>query len=113
MREAIEEKNQKRIKFFSGEIAEETGLKADDIIAAMTSSKQEKREFRVPKDHELRAAEWQVMTDSAVESKVSSTFKLGPHPLIRKRRSASINLSAKSYSLINLGKFAHFVVLSG
>jgi len=75
LRSAIELGNKRRINIFSEEIAAEFDIKIDDVLKAMTSNFQESRKFKIPKDEDLRVAEWDILITPNIEEKTSNTFK--------------------------------------
>ncbi len=72
---AVERKKEKAIRAYAEDIADEFDLDAGDVIKAVTGKEKEQRIFKIPKDEDLRIAEWDVLSSEDIESKQSSTFR--------------------------------------
>lgn len=68
-------KFEKRLKSFAEDIATEFGLTIDEVIEAISARAPEKRVFKIPRDSDLRVAEWDILSSSEVQSKQTDTFK--------------------------------------
>ncbi|UXI04710.1 DUF1998 domain-containing protein [Photobacterium sp. TY1-4] len=72
---AVERGREKRIRSVAKDIAEELGLTETEVIAAVTKQEKEQRTFKIPKDGDLRLAEWDILTSDDIEQKQTGTFK--------------------------------------
>jgi len=75
LRSAIDRGKKRLIDMLAEDIADEYNLTKDDVLKAMTSNVQESRKFRIPKDEDLRVAEWDILVTPNIEEKTSNTFK--------------------------------------
>ncbi|MDE1251550.1 DUF1998 domain-containing protein [Vibrio aestuarianus] len=72
---ALDEGKERRINFFADEIAEELNVSIEDVLSAVNSKEREQRTFRIPKDEDLRIAEWEILSSLDIESKETLNFK--------------------------------------
>lgn len=66
------------VKAYAAEIADEfedDGFSPAEIIKAAKSEEREQRTFKIPKDEDLRVAEWEILSSEHVEEKQTNTFK--------------------------------------
>jgi hypothetical protein len=72
---AISAGKDKRAACIADEIAEEFGFKSDDVLAAVENNEEASREFKIPKDEDLRLAEWDVLASADIADNSSDTFQ--------------------------------------
>jgi hypothetical protein len=74
---AIQDGKEKKIYRRAEDLADEIDelYSADEIIAAVNSNQEETREFKIPKDEDLRLAEWDVLSAPNPEQYLSETYK--------------------------------------
>jgi len=72
---AKERGKEKTVNLCAQYLAEEFDLSKDAILNAIENGDEPSREFRIPKDEDLRLAEWEVLSASNIEDKQSSNFK--------------------------------------
>lgn len=75
LQKAIKNNKEKLINAYSEAIADEFGVTQADVIRAATSLEKEQRTFKIPKDSDLRIAEWEVLSSEDIEAKQTNTFK--------------------------------------
>lgn len=59
---AIESKKEKAINLYAVDLYEKVGFSSEEIITAVRSGSEAKREFKIPDDEELKLAEWEVLS---------------------------------------------------
>ncbi|MEB6666329.1 DUF1998 domain-containing protein [Acinetobacter vivianii] len=57
------------------EISEEFNIAKEEILKACKSKEKEQRIFKIPRDSDLRVAEWEVLSSEDIEGKQTTTFK--------------------------------------
>lgn len=72
---ALADKKERRVEFFADEIAEELGISIEDVLGAVNTKEREQRTFKIPKDEDLRVAEWEILSSPDIESKETPNFK--------------------------------------
>ncbi|WP_076543057.1 DUF1998 domain-containing protein [Shewanella sp. UCD-KL21] len=72
---ALERGKSKRAAQCADDLADDFGFSADDILEAVSSGGEPKREFRIPDDKDLRVAEWDVLSAANINDKQSDNFK--------------------------------------
>lgn len=72
---AIKKENETKKRQYAESIAKELNLTEREVIAAVTGDEKEQRTFKIPKDDDLRFAEWDVLTSACIEQKQTDTFK--------------------------------------
>lgn len=72
---AVERGKENKIRRFAKDIADELGLTEREVIAAATGEEKEQRTFKIPKDGDLRLAEWDILTSEGIEQRLTDTFK--------------------------------------
>lgn len=72
---AIQNNRPKLIKIYAEEIAEEFGFSVEEVLAAIKGDEKSSRTFKIPKDEDLRLAEWDVLVDDNIESRNTATFR--------------------------------------
>lgn len=72
---AIEKGKDKVILVYAEDIAEEFNLTAEEVMNAVKSNGREQRTFKIPKDEDLRVAEWDILSSSRIEQQQTATFK--------------------------------------
>lgn len=65
----------KRLRMIAEDIAQEFNLTIDEVISGVSSKEPEKRTFKIPKDSDLRVAEWDILSSDDVQSNQTATFK--------------------------------------
>ncbi|KKD60777.1 hypothetical protein RN22_09320 [Grimontia sp. AD028] len=72
---ALTDDKERLIQAYAEEIADELNLTTEQVLNAVKGKAREERTFRIPKDEELRVAEWEVLSSEGIESKETPTFK--------------------------------------
>ncbi|MEF1257573.1 DUF1998 domain-containing protein [Vibrio harveyi] len=72
---ALSDGKERVINAYVEEIAEEFDLTEEQVLNAVTGKEKEQRTFKVPKDEDLRVAEWDVLSSPDIASKETRTFK--------------------------------------
>ncbi len=75
LQKAIESNAGRKINLLALLISEEFGITPEEVIRAVTSQEKEQRTFKIPKDTDLRIAEWDVLSSTNIEEKQTETFK--------------------------------------
>jgi hypothetical protein len=63
------------VKLYAEYLAEEFGFSIDAILGAVEGGGEPPRVFRIPKDEDLRVAEWEVLSATDIEDKQTDNFK--------------------------------------
>ncbi|AMG01505.1 DUF1998 domain-containing protein [Vibrio mimicus] len=71
---ALERDNPKRAKSCAEDLSEEFGFTVDEIMQAVKSGGESKREFRIPDAKGLRVAEWDVLSNGNTGEKQNANF---------------------------------------
>lgn len=66
---------EKAIRRCAEYLADDFGFTVDVILDAIDNGGEPTREFRIPKDEDIRVAEWEVLSDSDIENRQTDTFK--------------------------------------
>lgn len=74
LQNAIQRGKPKPIQAYAEEIAEQFDLKVSEVLSAAKGSNQESRQFKIPKDADLRLAEWDILASDDIETRQSKTF---------------------------------------
>ncbi|MUJ28081.1 DUF1998 domain-containing protein [Aliivibrio fischeri] len=72
---ALERGKSKRAKQCAEDLSEEFNFSIEEILSAVESGGEPKREFRIPDDKDLRIAEWDILSASNITDKQSDNFK--------------------------------------
>lgn len=71
---ALERGKNKRAESCAEDLADEFGFTVNEIMQAVESGGEPKREFKIPDDKELRVAEWDVLSNSNIVEKQNANF---------------------------------------
>lgn len=71
---ALERGKRKRAESCAKDLAEEFGFTFDEIMHAVESNDEPKREFKIPDDKELRIAEWYALSNNNIVDKQNKNF---------------------------------------
>lgn len=63
------------IQAYAQEIADEFDLTIEQVLSAAKDKEREKRTFKIPKDEDLRVAEWELLSSEGIEAMETKTFK--------------------------------------
>jgi hypothetical protein len=66
---------EKAVRRCAEDLANDFGLTVDVILDAIESGGEPTREFRIPKDDDIRVAEWEILSASDIENRKTDTFK--------------------------------------
>lgn len=72
---AIGKGRQRVIDAYAADIADDCGLTPEEVLRAAMSQEGESRSFKIPKDGDLRLAEWDVLASDNIEQRQTRTFK--------------------------------------
>lgn len=74
LQRAIERGRENAIQMYADYLAEDSGFSREQILEAVRTGGEAKREFRIPDDKDLRAAEWDVLSNSNISEKQNANF---------------------------------------
>ncbi|NRD30668.1 DUF1998 domain-containing protein [Shewanella sp. DC2-4] len=72
---ALDGGKERLIQAYAAEIGEEFDLTIEQVINAVKGKGREERTFKIPKDEDLRVAEWELFSSESIETKETETFK--------------------------------------
>ncbi|CAK1869004.1 DUF1998 domain-containing protein [Vibrio sp. 1CM24A] len=71
---ALERGRLNRVKSCAEDLSDDFGFSVEEILQAVESGGEPKREFKIPDDKELRLAEWDVLSNSNIAEKQNENF---------------------------------------
>ncbi|GAB3000800.1 DUF1998 domain-containing protein [Psychrosphaera aestuarii] len=75
LKRALENGKEKVARSYAEELAEEFDFSVEEIINAVSNNGEASREFKIPKDEDLRLAEWEILSKGDPRSLQTTTFK--------------------------------------